>query len=1049
MHTLQTGHKITSNRLLNGETVNYAALFTGILSFFIVFRQVLKLGFSLDGKIAVFITFALSSVLMFFAEKKYVFNRAVHTKPAFQAMMAVVRFAIDLGLFQLSDFVFGSLLKGTTMLVYIIACTMVCVFNYYFGKLIIFDCRTVAEKRNGGRVYRVFYDNRFVLLSILISALCMTFVYAVYKAFPFGDATVMRMDLYHQYGPLHAELFDRIVNHKSFLYSWTSGGGTSFLGDYFNYLSSPFALMILLFDRKDMSLAITTMVFVKCLLCSGTFAYYLKSSQRGSDYFASAFGVFYAFSGYFLAYYWNIMWVDGMILFPLIMLGIERIIDCRKPALYIAALTLLLYSTYYIGFMTCIFAVVYFIAYFFLSNKKPARKTAAPVRDVEQKKMRLSFKGITDNRFLTSGVTFACASLFAGVLCAVTLIPVFFILQDSSATSDAMPGSMESYFDLLDLITSHLAGLTTTIRSSGEDVLPNIYCGTLAVILIPLFVMNKKISIKEKTVYILLIIFFVFSFNNNMANFFWHAKHFPNDLPYRFSFMYSFIILVIGYKTLKRLKGIEYRDIAVAGFFWLLLVLYFEKNPTEKFNDITIYVTIGLTLIWTAALLLIRKGLLPKVILGVTVVALTFCEVIIADTQAFTLNWTNTEYTENYDLYRDTVQYVEDKDKDFYRQELCELDTRMDPCLYGYNGISIFSSMAYEDYSQLQYSMGMYGNRINSYTYHTQTPIYNMMNNIKYVTWTKASMMPSDDYYEHFYSTEKEDAKVFRNKAYLPISFVTKSDVKEWYFDEGDPFEVQEDFLSKAAGVSNVFLPCDYVSTVTNSCECEDIVENGVYSFSKDTETDGGSIEVTIKAVNDDNVYIYISSGEIENVNYFWNNEEETADQNIDTPYIFDLGKHKKGDEIRVEISLAGMETESAILDIYAYNLNNDVLDSAYDLLKEGGMEVTSYGDTFINGTVNAGFDGYLYSSIPYDEGWSVYIDGKKAETFKLGDSMLCTEITAGKHNVTYKFMPKGLNYGLVISGAGWLCLMVYGIYRYLTKKGKKRNCKNGVNITE
>ena len=201
--------------------------------------------------------------------------------------------------------------------------------------------------------------------------------------------------------------------------------------------------------------------------------------------------------------------------------------------------------------------------------------------------------------------------------------------------------------------------------------------------------------------------------------------------------------------------------------------------------------------------------------------------------------------------------------------------------------------------------------------------------------------------------------------------------------------------------------------------------------------------------MNDDNVYIYISSGEIENVNYFWNNEEETADQNIDTPYIFDLGKHKKGDEIRVEISLAGMETESAILDIYAYNLNNDVLDSAYDLLKEGGMEVTSYGDTFINGTVNAGFDGYLYSSIPYDEGWSVYIDGKKAETFKLGDSMLCTEITAGKHDVTYKFMPKGLNYGLVISCAGWLCLMVYGIFRYLTKKSKKRNCKNGVNITE
>ena len=1050
MHTVNAENKIFPNKFLNGETVNYAFLFTAVLSFFVIFKQVLKLGFNAGGKISVAIAFALSSVIVFLLEKKFVFNKKVNSKPNFQMIMALVRAVIDLGLFRLADFMFGSLLGATKALVYLIAATLIFVFNYFFGKLILFDSRSNAEDNFRGRGYKVFFDNRFVLLSMLVAALGMSFVYIVYKTFPFGDATVMRMDLYHQYGPLYSELFDRVVNHKSFLYSWVSGGGTSFLGDYFNYLSSPLSFIILLFDRKDMPLAITTMVFVKAVLCAGTFAYYLRRSGNTKDYYQAAFGVFYAFSGYFLAYYWNIMWVDGMILFPLIILGIERIIDYRKPALYIAALTVLLYSTYYIGFMTCIFAVIYFIAYSFISKSEQIKKVKkVKPEDTEGKKFRISLTGITYNKVISSGICFACSSLLAGALCAVTLIPVYFILQNSSATSDAMPAGFESYYDILNLISSHLAGLTTTIRSSGDDVLPNIYCGTLSVILLPLFIMNKKISLREKAVYVLLIVFFVFSFDNNMANFFWHAKHFPNDLPFRFSFMYSFIIIVIGYKTIKKLKALNYQDIAVAGFIWLFLVLYFQKNPTEKINESTIYITLGLTMVWTAVLLLIKKGQLPKVILGITVVSIAFCEVIIADTQAFTLSWTNTEYTSNYEKYQDTINYVEENDKDFYRQELCELDTRMDPCLYGYNGISIFSSMAYENYSQLQYSMGMYGNRINSYTYHTQTPVYNMMNNIKYVTWTNQSLLPSNDFYEHYYSTEKEDAIVFKNKAYLPISFVTKSDVDEWYFEEGDPFEVQEDFLNKATGVSDVYLPCEYVSTVTNSCDCEDVIENGVYSFSKDEDVDGDSIEITIKAVNDDNLYVYISSGELENVNYYWNNEEDTADQNIDTPYIFDLGKHKKGDEIRIEISLAGIENESSVFDIYAYNINTDVVNSAYDLLKEGGIDISSYGDTFIDGTVNAGYDGYLYSSIPYDEGWSVYIDGKKVDTFKLGDGMLCTEITQGKHSVKYKFTPKGFNYGIVISGAAWLCLLVYGVYRILVNRNKKSNCKNGVNIVE
>lgn len=162
------------------------------------------------------------------------------------------------------------------------------------------------------------------------------FIFIVYSVFPFGDGTVMRMDLYHQYGPLFAELYDRVVEGKSLLYSWESGGGSSFLGNYFNYLSSPFTVLIFLFDKADISFAITALVIVKCMASAVTFTYYLKASQKRHSYVSAAFGVFYAFCAYFLAYYWNIMWIDGMILLPLIVLGIERLIHTGKGALYTA-----------------------------------------------------------------------------------------------------------------------------------------------------------------------------------------------------------------------------------------------------------------------------------------------------------------------------------------------------------------------------------------------------------------------------------------------------------------------------------------------------------------------------------------------------------------------------------------------------------------------------------------------------------------------------------------------------------------------------------------
>lgn len=186
---------------------------------------------------------------------------------------------MDFGFYKILYFLFATLLKREAPFVWLATVTVVYIFNYLFDRLLVFDCRDKAATKSGGRLYKLFFANRFLAVSAFVALLGILFIFIVYSVFPFGDGTVMRMDLYHQYGPLFAELYDRVVEGKSLLYSWESGGGSSFLGNYFNYLSSPFTVLIFLFDKADISFAITALVIVKCMASAVTFTYYLKASQ--------------------------------------------------------------------------------------------------------------------------------------------------------------------------------------------------------------------------------------------------------------------------------------------------------------------------------------------------------------------------------------------------------------------------------------------------------------------------------------------------------------------------------------------------------------------------------------------------------------------------------------------------------------------------------------------------------------------------------------------------------------------------------------------------
>ena len=1029
-----------TNKFINGETVSYTLMAT--VSLFILFsiKQILKVFIGIGVTPSCIIAFLVASIVSFIIERKYVFGKKILSSNIKQIIFFVIRIAVNFGFYKLAEFGFFNMLDMPISFAWFIAIVTSFLFNYVYDRTLIFDCGYDAISVKQSKTYKIFYKNRYVFLTTVLATACIAVIYVIFSVFPFGSITVMRMDLYHQYGPLFAELYDRIVEHKSLLYSWITGGGSSFLGNYLNYLSSPLSFLIFLFDKEDISYAITFIVAFKCILSATSFSYYLKKSFNKDNYFLSAFGILYAFSAYFLAYYWNVMWLDAMIMLPLIALGIEKIFKTGDIKLYTVSLIILFFANYYMGYMCCIFAVLYFFVCFINTYSNDGKLNENAVYE-----KKYSTKALMNNVFINRGVKFAFASIIAALICAITLVPVFMILKNSSATSGTFPQTFKSYFDLLDLITSHFALLETTIRSSGDNVLPNIYTGILTFILLPLFLVNNKIKLKEKATYVVLIIFFVFSFNNNCAEYIWHAFHFPNDLPYRYSYMYSFIIAVMGYKTILNFKGIKVKDIAYTGLAIISFVIVCQKFLTNKMTNSTIYATIIFVTLWCGFLFLLKNKNAQKKTVSFVLVTFILCETIISSIVGLPLNQDNKNYKENYKTYTDAINYIDNKDSGFYRTELCYLNTRMDPAYYGYNGISVFSSMAYESYSQLQSSLGMQGNKVNSYTYNTQTPVYNMMFNIKYLIQTDVSLAPSSNLYKKIHTTSDKKSNVYESKYNLPIAYCVNSKIDDWVTDEGNPFEIQSDFVKLATGYSNVFKPVEYNSTDFDAVSGDDVTENGTYWLEKsDSSSNYGTETVSLSPTIDGNLYLYVKSSDLKTITV---NSEKVSDitQSMEDAYILDLGYHNKGDEVLVSLDASKMESESTSFDFYCYTADDTVVKNMYNSLAGNSLNVESYSDTTIKGTVKAKENCYLYSSIPYDDGWSVYVDGKKAETFEIGGTLLAIELTPGQHKIEYKYFPVGFLYGIIISAVTVFGLCVFYIYNKSSlklNKSKRRKDK-------
>lgn len=164
-----------------------------------------------------------------------------------------------------------------------------------------------------------------MLLSFSLQFSCSRHAGCLYrrKVAPFGENSLTLVDSVHQYLPFFSELRDKLLHERSLLYTWNVALGSNFVSLAAYYLMSPFNLLLLLFGKEQIAAVTCFLMCLKIALTAVAMVHFLsyKDGEKKRNFLIVAISVAYAFSNYVIGYNWNTMWLDCIMIFPLIMLG--------------------------------------------------------------------------------------------------------------------------------------------------------------------------------------------------------------------------------------------------------------------------------------------------------------------------------------------------------------------------------------------------------------------------------------------------------------------------------------------------------------------------------------------------------------------------------------------------------------------------------------------------------------------------------------------------------------------------------------------------------
>lgn len=844
------------------------------------------------------------------------------------------------------------------------------------------------------------------LFSFLIPTLIMLVIFVIQKIYPFGERSFLHIDMYHQYFPFLVEFYHKLKNGESLFYSWNTGIGSNFLALYVYYLASPFNWLCVLVSEKFLMEFLSYMVVIKIGFCGLSFTCYIRKHFHSDSWTVLCFSLFYALSGFMAAYNWDVMWLDVVVLAPVIILGIERLVNEGKCYLYCITLGLSILSNYYLSIMLCMFLVLYFSV--LLIEREPSKgQDSAP--------LAFPILDRITNFYTKAAIRFGVFSLLAGGMAAVLLLPELSALRFTEFSDINFPSRIKTYFPVMDMLARHSFNVAV---ETGLDHWPNIYCGVLVLVLLPLYALQKKIPLRQKAPKLSLLAFMLVSFSTNVLNFIWHGLNYPDSLPARQSFLYILLLLTLCYEALQGLQ--EYsKNILCAVFSGaIFFVLLCEKIATDDaFADACFLVTGILLLIYAGMIYCYRYyqkngRSIPKLMCA-CVILVTAAESGANTYLTSVPTVSRTTYLSNHDSYQTlTGRTVANENNDFFRFEKFARRTQNDAMLIGFHGGSYFSSTLNSLVSDFYEKYGMRGSRVN-YCFEGATPVTAALLSTRYMLYTL------DRGYDNLFDLVDTEGKLYlyKNNYALPLGYMITSssapfndagEVEDNIHEEDsngknlNPIQRQNELVHRLGVSDDVFLPV------------------AVSSYGKEAE---------IYIDDSAHYYAYTTNTKIDTIKMTYSEEESKNFTQIKKKYILDLGYHEAGDIL----SLKSENGES--LKLSAYKVNEPALAHFTDLLGRETLTVDDYDETSLSGHITVSAAGQLVLSVPYDPGWTLYVDGTRTDMDLFEDTFIGTYLDEGTHTIALKYFPKGFAAGVVVS---IVSVLLFAALCFIARKREK-----------
>ena len=837
-----------------------------------------------------------------------------------------------------------------------------------------------------------WYQQNWVItaMSFLLPLLLMLILCALIRIYPLGNKTFLRVDMNGQYVDFLAYLRSVITSGNNLFYSFSKnlGGEMYSLAAY--YLNNPINYLVCLFPLQDLPKAVSFLIILRiafCGLTSNLFLRYIGKAGFSSVIFSTA----YAMMTYCMVNAENYFFIDGVIFLPLVALGIEKIIAGKSIVGYVLSLGAILMINFYMGFMICIFSVLYFL-YRIL--------------------VRYDFHSFINAK--KQLISFFLGSLLSAGLAAVVLIPVFLQLSDSPKYIDPSRLNSSESFHLVDLLSKNFSGAYNL--NEYKFGLPGIYAGALVTVLVILYFLNRKIQSKEKWLTLGLLAVFFISFQNQSLNMIWHGFSEPNWWPFRNAFIFSFLLISISWQSFLKRDGISPRLLQICMLIILCLSILLAKLDYSYLSSAKIYFEIlisGLYLLilyyWrqkekTSASAKFSHVLFPILLLflvcanllmnGYSILKLNIGEAITLD-----------QYFESTYPSDETSKSIQDKDDGFFRMEKLFHRTANDAMRMNYAGVSHFSSSTRQ--AELSFLAKMGVNQIYYYTEYGEgsTIAVDSLLGIKYV------LSKTDEFLKPYPEIYSENGiHFFQNPFALPLGFIVLKEALSLAGYTDDLFVLQNQLFSSLAG---------------NSL-------GDIYTPAK--------VERFVNAETRNETWkIYINRSDALYTNFF-SPKERPVSASVNQVSLMDrfaanrygivpLGKFESGDVIIMEFDNSISQNYS--IPPYFYYEDIDLLKQYSDYLSRNPIDMQKKSSSHLIGSFAAETDDqYAFFSIPYDPGWKISVDGKPAQVIRMIYDLTGVKVPLGAHQIEMQYIPAGFISGSCISAASVVLLAVSSFFR-------------------